>query len=77
MRLLLVNSNKRMRASRELLPSRPALTPSRSLHSMLKATHTLSLSAVMRKAWGIARHGAKRFGGSPRLYLAAAPRQAW
>ena len=44
---------------------------------MLKATHTLSRSALMRKAWVVARHGAERFGDTARQHLAAALRQAW
>ena len=44
---------------------------------MPTATHTLSLSGLFRKAWAIARAGARRFGGRVRQYLAAALRQAW
>jgi hypothetical protein len=36
-----------------------------------------SLSSIMRKAWGIARHLAKHGGGSVRLYFAQALRQSW
>jgi hypothetical protein len=36
-----------------------------------------SLSSIMRKAWGIARHLAKHGGGSGRLYIAQALRQSW
>jgi hypothetical protein len=36
-----------------------------------------SLSTIMRKAWGIARHNAKHGGGSARTYIAAALRQSW
>ena len=31
----------------------------------------------MRRAWGLARDGARRFGGTVRAYLAEALRQAW
>ncbi len=31
----------------------------------------------MRCAWGLARDGARRFGGTVRAYLAEALRQAW
>jgi hypothetical protein len=37
-----------------------------------------SLSIIMRKAWGIARHNAKHHGGGTvRAYIAAALRQSW
>ena len=36
-----------------------------------------SLSSIMRKAWGVARHLAKHGGGSVRLYFAQALRQSW
>jgi hypothetical protein len=36
-----------------------------------------SLSTIMRKAWGVARHLAKHGGGSVRLYFAQALRQSW
>jgi hypothetical protein len=39
--------------------------------------HVYSLSSIMRKAWGIARHLAKHGGGSVRLYFAQALRQSW
>ncbi|MDQ1646871.1 MAG: hypothetical protein QOJ50_3055 [Cryptosporangiaceae bacterium] len=32
---------------------------------------------LLRRAWGLARDGARRFGGSPRLYLDEAMRLAW
>ena len=44
---------------------------------MPTASHTLSPSALFRKAWAIARAGARRFGGRPRSYLSAALKQAW
>ena len=44
---------------------------------MPRLTHTYSLSAIFRKAWGIARHLAKHQGGSVRLHFAQALRQAW
>ncbi len=31
----------------------------------------------MRRAWNMARHGARRFGGKPRDYLAIAMKLAW
>jgi hypothetical protein len=39
--------------------------------------HVYSLSAIFRKAWGIARHLAKHGGGPVRLYFAQALRQSW
>jgi hypothetical protein len=36
-----------------------------------------SLSSIMRKAWGVARHLAKHGGGSVRTYFAQALRQSW
>jgi hypothetical protein len=39
--------------------------------------HVYSLSSIMRKAWGVARHLAKHGGGSVRLYFAQALRQSW
>ncbi len=36
-----------------------------------------SLSTIMTKAWGIARHNAKHHGGGVRAYIAAALRQSW
>jgi hypothetical protein len=44
---------------------------------MPKATLVYSLSNIMTKAWGIARHLAKHHGGSARLHLAQALRQSW
>ena len=44
---------------------------------MPTASYTLSPSALFRKAWAIARAGARRFGGRPRSYLSAALKQAW
>src|SRR3954447_6147287 len=35
------------------------------------------LRLVMRQAWAWARHGAAKFGGSPKLYLAEALRIVW
>jgi hypothetical protein len=35
------------------------------------------LSALFKKAWGIARHNSKHGGGSVRAYIAAALRQSW
>ena len=37
----------------------------------------LDRRALLRRAWVLARDGARRFGGAIRAYLAAAPRQAW
>ena len=37
----------------------------------------LDRRALLRRAWGLARDGARRFGGRVRPYLAAALRQAW
>ena len=36
-----------------------------------------NLSHVMQKAWMCAKLAARRFGGSPRAYLATTMRQAW
>ncbi len=44
---------------------------------MLQAKPVYHLSALFTKAWGIARHHAKHYGGSVRLYFAQALRQAW
>ena len=44
---------------------------------MPTASHTLSLSRLFRKAWAIARDGARCFGGRAVQYLAASLRQAW
>jgi len=35
------------------------------------------LRLIMRQAWAWARHGAQKFGGRPRLYLAEALRIVW
>ena len=35
------------------------------------------LRLIMRQAWAWDRHGARKFGGGPRLYLAEALRIAW
>jgi len=37
----------------------------------------LDCRALLRRAWGLARAGARRFGGTVRAYLAEALRQAW
>jgi hypothetical protein len=39
--------------------------------------HVYHLSALFKKAWGVARHSAKHHGGGPRLHLAQALRQSW
>ena len=44
---------------------------------MPTATRVYNLALVMSKAWASARAGARRFGGTPRLYLASAMKQAW
>jgi hypothetical protein len=44
---------------------------------MPTASHTLSLSILFRKAWAIARDGARCFGGHAVQYLASALKQAW
>ena len=44
---------------------------------MSELKHVYSLPGIMRKAWCLARHGARRFGGRARQYLAGALRQAW
>lgn len=36
-----------------------------------------NLSRILNKAWLCARAAARRFGGSPRAYLAETMRQAW
>src|SRR3954452_9911765 len=35
------------------------------------------LRLIMRQAWAWARHGAAKFGGSPKLYLAEALKMVW
>ena len=37
----------------------------------------LDRRALLRRAWGLARDGARRFGGRVRLYLDDAMRQTW
>ena len=37
----------------------------------------LDKRALLRRAWGLARDGARRFGGTVRAYLAEALRQSW
>ena len=37
----------------------------------------LNRRALLRRAWGLARAGAARFGGTVRAYLAEALRQSW
>ena len=37
----------------------------------------LDRRALLRRAWALARDGARRFGGGVRAYLAAALRQSW
>ena len=44
---------------------------------MPTASHTLSLSRLFRKAWAIARDGARCFGGRAVQHLAFALKQAW
>ena len=44
---------------------------------MPTASHILSPSALFRKAWAIARDGARCFGGHAVQYLASALKQAW
>lgn len=44
---------------------------------MSKPRHVYFPASIMSNAWRRARHGARRFGGTARLYLAAALRQAW
>ena len=41
------------------------------------ATATCNRRAVMARAWALARHGARRFGGTVRQYLPEAMRLAW
>jgi Streptococcus thermophilus bacteriophage Gp111 protein len=48
----------------------------RAEHARYLATR-LDRRALLRRAWGLARAGAARFGGTVRAYLAAALRQAW
>ena len=40
-------------------------------------TARLDRRALLRRAWALARDGARRFGGGVRAYLAAALRQSW
>ncbi len=44
---------------------------------MAELKHVYHLSALFKKAWGIARHNAKHGGGSIRLHFAQALRQSW
>jgi hypothetical protein len=44
---------------------------------MLEARTTYSRTLIMRKAWALARHNSRRFGGSVRAHFPAALRQAW
>lgn len=37
----------------------------------------MKTKAIMTMAWKLARHGAKKFGGSVKLYFAAALKAAW
>src|SRR5689334_19846093 len=37
----------------------------------------LDRRALLRRAWGLARSGAERYGGTVRVYLPEALRQAW
>lgn len=46
-------------------------------HLITPAPHTTDRSAIMRRAWEIARARAAQFGGSAREYLSAATAQAW
>lgn len=40
-------------------------------------TNQISKTEIMKAAWVLARKGAKRFGGKPSQYIAAALRQTW
>ena len=51
--------------------------PSTGRDPMPRLTTAYPLRAIFAKAWCLARHGARRFGGRARQYLAAALRQAW
>lgn len=44
---------------------------------MPEPKHVYSLAAIMRKAWGIARHNAKHAGERVSLHFATALRQSW
>ena len=44
---------------------------------MPEARTTYSRTLIMRKAWALARHNSRRFGGSVRAHFPAALRQAW
>jgi hypothetical protein len=44
---------------------------------MPEAPTTYSRTLIMRKAWALARHNSRRFGGSVRAHFPAALRQAW
>jgi hypothetical protein len=44
---------------------------------MPTASHTLSPSDLFRKAWAIARLGARHFGGRARAYFNTSLKQAW
>src|SRR3954447_23746805 len=70
--------------------TRPALTPSRSGSSMptaklvpsttdpaAKFARREKLRLIMRQAWSWARHGAAKFGGNARQYIAEAIRIVW
>jgi hypothetical protein len=44
---------------------------------MPEARTTYSRTLIMRKAWALARHNTRRFGGSVRAHFPAALRQTW
>jgi hypothetical protein len=44
---------------------------------MPRLTTAYPLRSLFAKAWCLARHGARRFGGRAHQYIAAALRQAW
>ena len=43
----------------------------------MNAKRQAFLACLMQDAWNLAHLGVKKFGGSPRLYLAASLRIAW
>lgn len=43
----------------------------------MKTARRLFLTRIMNDAWALARQGAKKFGGSPKLYFAIALRLVW
>ena len=43
----------------------------------MKTARRMFLARIMNEAWALARQGARKFGGSAKLYLAIALRLVW